>query len=81
MRKLPCLILLVSCSIVLSAQAPAIVWQNTIGGSSSDNLRQVITTGDGGFLLGGESQSGVSGDKTEAGWGGSDYWLVKTGSD
>jgi len=61
-----------------NAQAPALEWQNTIGGSASDNLRSVIQTSDGGYLLGGESQSGTSGDKSEASLGGSDFWIVKT---
>ncbi|MGB3076138.1 MAG: hypothetical protein WBB36_12485, partial [Chitinophagales bacterium] len=56
--------------------APEIQWQNTIGGSSDDYLRSVIQTTDGGYLLGGYSYSGISGDKTEASQG-SDYWVVK----
>ncbi|MBK9729795.1 MAG: T9SS type A sorting domain-containing protein [Chitinophagaceae bacterium] len=57
-----------------------IEWQNTIGGSSNDLLRSLIQTADGGFLLGGYSSSGISGDKTEANQGASynsDYWVVK----
>jgi hypothetical protein len=54
-----------------------ILWQNTIGGTSSDNLRSVIQTSDGGYLLGGESYSDISGDKTEASQGSADYWVVK----
>ncbi|MBK7566234.1 MAG: S8 family peptidase [Bacteroidetes bacterium] len=58
-------------------QAPEIEWQNTIGGSSSDYLYSVQQTTDGGYILGGYSSSGISGDKTEACLGGSDYWVVK----
>ncbi len=57
-----------------------IEWQNTIGGSSMDYLYSVIQTTDGGYLLGGDSDSGISGDKTEDNNGGSfgnDYWVVK----
>ncbi len=54
-----------------------IEWQNTIGGNSDDQLYSVIQTTDGAYLLGGYSTSGISGDKTEANHGGSDYWLVK----
>jgi hypothetical protein len=54
-----------------------ILWQNTIGGNDDDVLYSVIQTTDGGYLLGGNSYSGISGDKTEASQGGSDYWVVK----
>jgi uncharacterized repeat protein (TIGR01451 family) len=54
-----------------------IEWQNTIGGSENDYLYSVIKTTDGGYLLGGYSFSGISGDKTEASQGGFDYWVVK----
>ncbi len=55
----------------------SIEWQNTIGGNAIDDLVSVIQTNDGGYLLGGNSYSGISGDKTEAGQGSSDYWVVK----
>ena len=54
-----------------------ILWQNTIGGSSSDGINALIETSDGGFVLGGVSASDISGDKTENGRGGGDYWIVK----
>ena len=53
----------------------AIEWQNTIGGSGEDYLYSIQQTTDGGYILGGESWSGISGDKTEASWGSSDYWV------
>ncbi|MGB3077363.1 MAG: T9SS type A sorting domain-containing protein [Chitinophagales bacterium] len=66
---------------VLKLNAAGIVqWQNTIGGSSGDYLNSIQQTGDGGFILGGHSYSGISGDKTEAVTGGgafNDYWIVK----
>ena len=55
----------------------AIQWQNTIGGSANDNLRSIQQTSDGGYILGGYSGSGISGDKTETYQGGKDYWVVK----
>jgi hypothetical protein len=57
-----------------------ILWQNTIGGSGGEILYSIQQTSDGGFLLGGNSYSNISGDKTEnnIGWG--DYWIVKTDS-
>ncbi|QMU28785.1 T9SS type A sorting domain-containing protein [Adhaeribacter radiodurans] len=52
-------------------------WSKTFGGSGAEELRAVIQTQDGGFLLAGKSDSGVSGDRTQPSQGGSDYWLVK----
>jgi hypothetical protein len=53
-------------------------WDNTIGGSAFDDvLLSVIQTSDGGYLLGGRSDSPASGDKTENSLGGNDYWVVK----
>jgi hypothetical protein len=54
-----------------------ILWQNTIGGSLTDWLKSMIETPDGGFLLGGFSDSPISGDKTQMSRGQSDYWVVK----
>ncbi|MFI5219280.1 MAG: T9SS type A sorting domain-containing protein, partial [Bacteroidia bacterium] len=55
-----------------------IQWQNTIGGSSNDRLYSIQQTADGGYILGGYSNSNISGDKTENSNGGADYWIVKT---
>ena len=54
-----------------------IEWQNTIGGNHYDYLYSLIQTSDSGYLLGGRSNSGFSGDKTEVNLGGWDYWVVK----
>ncbi len=53
-------------------------WQNDIGGSSLEWMKTVRQTQDGGYILGGYSYSGVSGDKTEANRGSADFWIVKT---
>jgi hypothetical protein len=58
-------------------QAPIIVWQNTIGGDNEDELNSIQQTTDGGYILGGNSLSEISGDKTEASQGFSDYWVIK----
>jgi len=56
----------------------AIQWQNTIGGNAIDELKSLKQTADGGYILGGNSNSTISGDKTEDHLGGfSDYWVVK----
>ncbi len=53
-------------------------WDKCFGGSSQDGLRSVQQTSDGGYILGGSSWSGISGDKTESSRGLFDYWIVKT---
>ncbi|MEP7317508.1 MAG: T9SS type A sorting domain-containing protein [Panacibacter sp.] len=52
-------------------------WDKTVGGAYDDYLTCVYQTADGGFLLGGYTNSGVYGDKTEPTRGGYDYWIVK----
>ncbi|MFI5173102.1 MAG: T9SS type A sorting domain-containing protein [Chitinophagales bacterium] len=54
-----------------------IEWQNTIGGSGDDDLNLVKQVDDGGFILGGNSVSNISGDKTENSIGAADYWIIK----
>ncbi|RDC64873.1 T9SS type A sorting domain-containing protein [Adhaeribacter pallidiroseus] len=62
------------------------IWDKTFGGKNSDILTSQVTTADGGFLLGGYSDSGKEGDKTQANkcnqdYCGSDYWIVKLKAD
>ncbi|WP_394335787.1 T9SS type A sorting domain-containing protein [Adhaeribacter pallidiroseus] len=52
-------------------------WDKRFGGTEEEYLNALIPTADGGYLLGGNSLSGVSGDKTQASRGGKDYWVVK----
>ncbi|HNR21331.1 MAG TPA: hypothetical protein PKL45_15215, partial [Bacteroidia bacterium] len=66
--------------IVKTDFAGSIQWQNTIGGSNLDYLYSVKQTPDGGYILGGFSDSDISGDRTEIGNAGFDYWIIKTGS-
>jgi hypothetical protein len=54
-----------------------IEWDKTIGGSVDDYCHSVYQTDDGGYILGGSSNSNLSGEKTENNLGGYDYWLVK----
>lgn len=74
------LILCIFNSILLSAQVPVIEWQKTIGGNQKDWGIRTIKTQDNGYLICGETQSSVSGDKTIPLKGVSDYWIVKTDS-
>ncbi len=55
-----------------------VMWQKTYGGRYSDLLRSLEQTKDGGFILGGYSNSPKSGDKTAASIGIGDYWVIKT---
>jgi hypothetical protein len=55
-------------------------WQNTIGGNANDNLNSLQQTSDNGYIIGGYSESGISGDKTESNSGESDYWVIKLNS-
>ncbi len=78
-----CLTLLFSfcCFCFVHGQtAPGIQWQNTIGGSNGESLHSIQQTADGGYILGGNSNSDISGDKTENCIGNPDYWIVKTDS-
>jgi hypothetical protein len=52
-------------------------WDKTFGGSGSDWVNDMIMTPDGGYLVGGSSDSGAGGDKTEPSRGDTDYWLIK----
>ncbi|QHT65257.1 T9SS type A sorting domain-containing protein [Rhodocytophaga rosea] len=54
------------------------LWDKTFGTSNSDALTAAIQTWDGGYLLGGYTNAGQGGDKSEPTRGGMDYWIVKT---
>src|SRR5206468_963626 len=53
------------------------MWDRSIGGSGFDFLNKVEETRDGGFILGGYSNSGADGDKTSPGIGRSSAWIVR----
>lgn len=53
------------------------LWDKRFGGSLNEHVSTLISTNDGAFMVGGHSYSGISGHKTEASRGGSDFWLVK----
>jgi hypothetical protein len=57
-----------------------IQWQNTIGGSNFEGATCLQQTADGGYIIGGTSESNISCDKTENSNGGNDYLIVKTDS-
>lgn len=59
-------------------------WDKRYGGLGGDDLYCMKQTKDGGYVLGGRSSSGVSGDKTQdnhdASENSDDYWMVKIDS-
>lgn len=52
-------------------------WQKTLGGRFADILKTLVETPDGGYILGGISNSPESGDKTDKNLGEFDFWIVK----
>jgi hypothetical protein len=82
MKKLLLLIVYnISVIAFCSAQNPLVKqWDKRFGGTDVDYLYSFQQTKDGGYILGGSSQSGITGDKTQAKWGYQDYWVVKIDS-
>jgi len=58
-----------------------VIWDKTIGGSTTDYMYSAIQLTDGRYVLGGSSFSNISGDKTENSLGTTDYWVVKINPD
>lgn len=63
--------------IVKLDNAGTVQWQKTYGGEYADVLRSMEQTVDGGYILGGYSNSPRSGDKSEEKNGIGDYWILK----
>ncbi len=64
--------------LFIKAQDSSILWQKTIGGSTLDVVYSLHSTSDGGYVLGGYSNSNASGEKSENSRGLMDAWIVKT---
>ena len=71
------LVLLLYLCFIPKSLAQNKLWDKTIGGNGGDQLTAMQQTSDGGYILGGTSGSGISGDKSEKSRGGADYWVVK----
>src|SRR5436853_3644133 len=56
------------------------LWDKRYGGNYDDKFSCMEKTNDGGIVLGGFSGSGISGDKTQASWGSTDFWMVRIDS-
>src|SRR5688572_9814829 len=57
--------------------APPKQWDKTFGGTGYEALYTLQQTSDGGYILGGASDSGINTDKTDNCRGGTDFWLIK----
>lgn len=60
--------------------AGSLIWQATYGGDSTDIANAAFMTPDGGFVIAGESLTGVSGQKTLPSLGKTDLWIIRTNS-
>lgn len=67
--------------LVKISVAGAFLWDKTIGGSKDERVTVLTSTADGGFILGGQSESGMDYDKTSASYDnvyyGQDMWVLK----
>lgn len=54
-----------------------LVWENTIGGSSTEDTRSILANSDGSCVAAGVSNSPISGDKSQGSFGATDFWIVK----
>jgi hypothetical protein len=57
------------------------VWRKTIGGDQDDQLYVVHQTFDGNYIVGGNSNSGVSNEKSKSTANGTDFWVLKLDQD
>ena len=53
------------------------IWDKRYGGKLNDALSGIVETAEGGYLLGGSSESSKGGDKSQVSRGKSDFWLVR----
>lgn len=70
--------------VVKTDSAGTLLWEHRYGGSDWDRLWTAIECSDGGYLLGGESNSNAGNgqnEKSEDSRGGHDYWIVKIDSE
>lgn len=64
-------------NIDLSAQAPAIEWQQSYGGTEADFMNVALSSSDCGYFFAGDSYSSMTGNKTENSNGNIDFWFLK----
>lgn len=66
-------------SIIKLNETGEIQWQKSLGGSNDDYANCVQQTQDGGYIIGGTTQS-IDGDVINTSGGGKDFWIVKLNS-
>src|SRR3954470_14491843 len=68
---------IVSVSMGAAESPPGIQWQKAFGGTNDEWLYIAQPLSDGGFILGGTSDSPASGNKSSPAYGGADFWVIK----
>lgn len=53
------------------------IWDASFGGTGVDQAHRILELRTGGFLIGSDTDSGISGNKTNVSFGGSDYWIIR----
>ncbi|MEO8148325.1 MAG: T9SS type A sorting domain-containing protein [Bacteroidia bacterium] len=81
MKKFNITLILLLLVNLMYAQNPLVKqWDKRFGGISNEVLTCFQQCADGGYILGGYSGGGISGDMTQVSWGGADYWIIKIDS-
>jgi hypothetical protein len=62
--------------VIKLGKSGKVEWQKTIGGEYDDILKSIVQAQDGNFVLGGNSNSFVSGNKTAQNYGENDFFIV-----
>lgn len=57
------------------------LWDRTFGGHTAESVEALAPVADGGFLIGGDSPSRASGDKSEDNNGYNDLWVIRVDAD
>lgn len=65
------------CWVIKTDSMGEIEWQTTVGGDTDDYIFTLHELSDGGYIFGGFSESGISGNKTETNYGNMDYFIFK----
>ena len=74
-------IFLLTIVTITNGQNPLVKqWDKRFGGIDDEYNINAIEGKDGSLIFGGNSISGISGDKTQPSWGSSDGWIVKIDS-
>ena len=60
-----------------SVLPPTVEWEKVYGGDEADRAVCLVRTMDNGWLTGGRSYSGVSGNKSTPNYGGHDFWVLR----